>query len=115
MEHVKVNEKEIADIKKEVHIVRTEFNDHRIAQQLQEEERLAYRETRKIHDHEMAEKLAKISVQMASLIDLNTDVTDFKTAWRVGKKLGIGLAVFITTVSIISGGIWAVKEWIRKP
>ena len=65
-------------------------------------------------DKKLNEKLDLISSQMGSLITLNQEVNDFKTAWRIGKKIGLGLAMFIGTMGVIFGGIYAVRDWLNK-
>ena len=73
-----------------------------------------HREAQRAHEAVLNNTLADISGQMQQLLDLNSEVNDFRTAWKVGKRIGFGLAAFITLVSIISGGIWGLKEWIKK-
>jgi predicted sugar kinase len=106
MEHCN-KEKAIEKISKELH-------SHIEEQKKADVERLEYREARKMKDEEISEKLHSITTQISELIELNKDVKDFKTAWRVGKKLGLGLAAFITVGGIIAGGIMAVKSWIKN-
>ena len=73
-----------------------------------------HRQAQRLMAEETSLKLDNLSVQMTDLIILNNEVKDIKTAWKVGKNIGLGLAAFITVLSIISGGLWAFKEWIKK-
>lgn len=42
------------------------------------------------------------------------DIKDFATFFRVGKQVGLGTALIVTTFGIIAGAIYALKEWIKK-
>ena len=42
------------------------------------------------------------------------DFTGWRDFFRRGKQLGLGLAIFITTLGIILGGVYALREWFRK-
>ena len=113
-EHVCYQEGKFTEIADKIDKVGKDLHDHRIAQQKQTElhdERVALKS---LKDDEFSNQLNIISNQIAELLILNTEIKDFKTAWRVGKNLGIGLAIFITTLSVIFGGTFAIKEWIKK-
>lgn len=96
-----------------VNEVKCDLDEHRGAQQRQDVEREKHRLAQKEHDAQLDLKLADISTQIKELLELNKEVKDFKTAWKVGKSLGLGLAVVIGTLGIIFGGVIAVKEWIK--
>lgn len=66
------------------------------------------------HEKEMSDKLDKIANQMTSLIELNTDVSNIKIAWRVGKSFGASVVKFTLAATVILGAIYAIKEWIKK-
>jgi hypothetical protein len=72
------------------------------------------RETQRKHDLEVDQKLTDIKSQISALIELNSEVQNIKTAWKVGKSVGLGLASLIAVMGIIFGGIFAFKDWIKK-
>jgi septal ring factor EnvC (AmiA/AmiB activator) len=94
--------------------VKVDLDEHRHAQQLSDAERMEYREQRKEHDETIADQLASIKDSISELLELNKEVKDFKTAMRVGRNIGFGVATLITVMGVIFGGIYAVKEWIKR-
>ena len=59
-------------------------------------------------------ELKKMNAKFDNVMPTVKEINDFKTFFRIGKSVGIGTAVFITTIGIILGGIYAIKEWIKK-
>lgn len=101
-------------IQQKIAEVKADLDEHRASQQLQDKEREIRLAERAAKDQELNDKLTEISKQITSLLELNTEYTDFKTAWKVGKNMGFTLAMFITTMGVIFGGLYAVKSWINK-
>lgn len=79
-----------------------------------DKERMQYRANRKEHDDLIADSLNTMAANISELLELNKEVKDFKTAMRVGRSIGFGLAALIGVMGIIIGGVLAVKEWIKK-
>lgn len=71
-------------------------------------------EDQKEHEKSLDDKLDGIIVQMKELLELNSEVGNIKIAWKVGKNIGLGLMAFIMFMSIVSGAIYALKEWIKR-
>lgn len=94
--------------------VKIDLDEHRKAQQIQDKEREVRLEERKVKDQELTNHLNEISGQIQELLILNGEVNDFKTAWKVGKNLGLGLAAFITFLGIVFGGALALKGWLKS-
>jgi len=105
---------EIEEIKKRIIGVKKELDAHRAAQQKTELERAARRQKQIANDAEVNKMLSDISCQLKNLVELNIEYTEFKTAWKVGKKMGLGLAVMIATLGVITGGVIAIKEWVKR-
>lgn len=81
--------------------------------ELQDVERAKRLITRTQTDLEITTQLNNINNQLKSLLELNTEYTDFKSFWKIGKRVGIGLAAFITFIGIIAGGWIAFKNAIN--
>jgi hypothetical protein len=101
-------------IKKMVTAVKADLDEHREAQQQLEIDKEKRRAVQKSHEEELTRQLNSMSCDMKELLELNKEFKDFKTAWRVGKTIGFGVAAFIGIVGIITGGVIAVKEWIKR-
>jgi hypothetical protein len=121
MSHFCDKGEELEAIKQQIIIVKKDLGDHIEAQQSIDSRRQENRDRQRISDETMEKNLVTISRQMGEygkqlqvLLDLNAEVTDFKTAWKVGKRMGLGLAVIIATVGIITGGVVAIKDWIKR-
>jgi hypothetical protein len=121
MSHFCDKGEELEVIKQQIIIVKKDLDDHIEAQQSIDSKRQENRDRQRISDETMEKNLVTISRQMGEygkqlqvLLDLNTEVSDLKTAWKVGKRMGLGLAVIIATMSVIFGGIYTIKEWIKK-
>ncbi|MHC1728056.1 MAG: hypothetical protein AB9866_18980 [Syntrophobacteraceae bacterium] len=95
---------QVADLQKNL-------DQHRKAQQEQDESSNLIRQE---HDMAVNHKLDYLSSQMKDLIELNTDVSNIKVAWKVGKMAGASIVKFILAMTVIFGAIYAIKEWIKK-
>lgn len=42
------------------------------------------------------------------------ELDNWWTFFKKGKDVGLGMAMFITALGVIFGGIYAIKEWINK-
>ena len=82
--------------------------------EFQDKERAIRLAAREKTDNEINGKLVAISAQIQELLELNKEVKDFKTAWRVGKNIGFGLGAFIALMGVIFGGVLAIKNWINN-
>ena len=112
-EHTCSQGNEFTKIQKKIDEVKKDLDEHRHAEQKKEAEHQVRLKERKKRDDDISAQLNDITSQLSSLIELNKEYTDFKTAFRVGKNLGIGFALFIATVGAIYGGIFAFKEWLK--
>lgn len=98
---------------KTINEIERKLEDHIEKQIESDKERMQYREERRIHDDYLSGQIESINSNLADLLELNKDVRDFKTAWRVGKGIGFGTATLIATAGVILGGIYAIREWFQ--
>ena len=91
-----------------------DLDEHRTAQQEQDLAREEHRVIQREHDKDIDCKLKDLSSQMSELIVLNKEVNEIKTAWRVGKRMGLGLAITMVTAGTITGSLIAIKNWLKN-
>jgi len=102
------------EIKKQVSGVKRDLDEHRKIQQEQDEQRELHRKAQQEHDKLIDDKLNQISQQMSNLIELNTDVSNIKIAWKVGKSVGYNITKFIIAMTVILGAIWALRDFFTR-
>lgn len=59
-------------------------------------------------------KFNELSMDIKAMAPTVQEVKDFQTFWQVGKRIGLGLVFIITAGGVISGALYAIKEWIKK-
>lgn len=65
-------------------------------------------------DHGMVSDIKDIKKMLEDMKPTYNELNSWGTFFKKGKDLGIGLAMLITMSGVIFGGLYAIKEWIKK-
>lgn len=63
---------------------------------------------------EITTELKEIKALLEEMKPTYHELNDWGTFWKKGKEAGLGIALFFVTAGAIFGGIYAIKEWIKK-
>lgn len=59
-------------------------------------------------------EMKDLKVEIKAMAPTVQEVKDFQTFWKMGKKVGFGLASIITISGIIIGTLYTIKTWVNK-
>ena len=71
-------------------------------------------EAQKTHEQKQSENMQTIIGKLDAVMPTVQEINDFRTFLRIGRRVGLGLVFVITVGGIISGGIFAIKQWMKN-
>ena len=105
---------EFEDIKSRIKIVKADLDEHREAQQKQDHDRLIRRTAQEKHDRLVDEKLNTIIQQISVMSPTVEQLQEIERAGIIGKKIINFIVWFIFVIGVVFGGIFGLKEWIKR-